>query len=191
MAIGINNRGEIYGKCSTIDTPVYNVLWRPDGSVVEIPVPFGQHQAEHEDINALGYMCGIAWGSRSFGFIRKPDGNNIVIENPLHLNYYIDPFGLNNKLDAVGTLYDNQVQLRGWIWNQTDGVSLLDDLLVGEDQGWQITSATGINDAGTICAVASLNGVERAVLLQPVPEPATVAAVALGLAAMALRRRRP
>jgi hypothetical protein len=189
MAIGINNRGEVYGGSAHLNDRA-NVLWRADGSIVEIPVPFGQHQASHNDINDLGYLCGFAWGYTASAFIRRPDGSYVRIMNPLEYGWYITAQGINNQNAVVGCMYDSDRNFRAWVWSETGAVALLDDLLVGEDQGWRITSATGINDAGTICAVASLNGVERAVLLQPVPEPATVAALALGLAALASRRRR-
>jgi hypothetical protein len=59
--------------------------------------------------------------------------------------------------------------------------------LVTLPAGWTLTEAWDINNAGQIVGYASFNGLNRAFLLTPVPEPTTVASLCV-LGMMFLRR---
>ena len=69
----------------------------------------------------------------------------------------------------------------------------LNDLVDASGAGWTLVEARGINDLGQIVGTAKFgSGPNRAVVLSPVPEPATYALLLAGLAVVtgAARRRR-
>ena len=61
--------------------------------------------------------------------------------------------------------------------------------LISSGSGWVLKSALGINDEGQIVGYGTgPSGQEKAFLLTIIPEPASVVLLALGGAAMLLRR---
>ena len=87
-----------------------------------------------------------------------------------------------------GTRYN-----RAAYWSAMTGTRTLESLLDAESAalGLEIDIPSGINNEGQIIAVARRPGEQfgSSYLLEPVPEPATLAAISLGT--LALLRRRP
>ena len=75
-----------------------------------------------------------------------------------------------------------------------DGTNTFDlNNLIPAGTGWELTSASAINDNGLIVGSGTIGGVSHAFLLTPIPEPSTLAACAtlgLGLVTWRLRRRK-
>jgi probable HAF family extracellular repeat protein len=98
--------------------------------------------------------------------------------------------GINDAGVVVGVFnfdYEDPFPNRGFIYR--DGQSV--DLSTLADGGWTIFEANAINDAGQIVGTGSSggqSGFRRPVLLTPVPEPASFAALALPC--LLLKRRR-
>src|SRR5204863_2721197 len=61
--------------------------------------------------------------------------------------------------------------------------------LISPSSGWVLSIAVDINDLGSIVGVGTHNGQTASFLLTPVPEPSTLALVALGMGAIYIRRR--
>lgn len=126
---------------------------------------------------------------QSFGFVWK---NGVMTGIPTPAGYEIvSPSGINNSELIVGRVAVNAFapSSEAFIYDGS-GMVLLDNLLTPAFANWNITNAWEINDAGFIAAEATdPNGVNRVVLLSPIPEPATLSLLA-GAGVMALRRRR-
>ena len=67
----------------------------------------------------------------------------------------------------------------------------LNSLLGSSGNGWFVTEADAINDVGQIAGRAvDQTGAFHTVLLTPVPEPATLTLLALGVVGLSVMRRR-
>jgi probable HAF family extracellular repeat protein len=62
--------------------------------------------------------------------------------------------------------------------------------LISPSSGWVLTEATSISDSGYIVGSRMHNGQTAAYLLTPVPEPSSIALVAIGAGALYILRHR-
>ena len=78
----------------------------------------------------------------------------------------------------------------GAIWDQQGNIYKANDLLAPGFSGWSISMLRGINDNGWLTGEATLSGSANsyAVLLRPVPEPASSALIMLSCASLMARR---
>lgn len=102
-----------------------------------------------------------------------------------------DLYALNELGQVVGSSLVGGVR-HAMVWANTPGHTRTDlNTLIPSDSGWAyLTEAYDINDSGQIVGYGRLSGsnFDRAFLLTPVPEPATLSLLALGSLAI-LRRR--
>ena len=98
---------------------------------------------------------------------------------------------LNNAGDAVGgALEDADGKFHAFLY-AAGTLTDLHDLLPPAASGWTLTRATGINDAGQIVGYGTNpDGLTRAFLLTPVPEPATLSLLAAAGGMLLTRRRK-
>ena len=99
-------------------------------------------------------------------------------------------FDINNSGQIVGhARTDGGTGPRAVLWENGVFYDLND--LIPADSGYELHIASAINDEGQIAAIAEImGGTYRAVLLTPVPEPATLSLLALGGLAVIRKRRR-
>ncbi len=76
---------------------------------------------------------------------------------------------------------------RAHVWTPWAGIQNLDGSLATPVPGLSLRGVSGINNSGQVVASGTLNGQTRFALLTPVPEPGTLIALGVGIAAF-LRR---
>ncbi len=106
-------------------------------------------------------------------------------------------FGTNNKGDIVGDAYqigtdfgfvspDDSINSYDYGGTEAfilhDGIMTALNNLVASDSGWNLLDAKGINDQGQIVGEGIINGSVHAYILNPIPEPGSLALVLLPLA---------
>ena len=129
-------------------------------------------------INGLGHVVGTdtAFGDTYNGFLYMGGvEHNISGITPAGINDSDVVVGISASGAAIYTLGGGLVNL---------------DTLIDPLSGWHLTEATAINDAGQIVGVGSFQGgPAQAVLLNPVPEPASFLLAALASLSFLVRFR--
>jgi probable HAF family extracellular repeat protein len=181
-AFDINNKGQIVGGC-TVSTAFYSP-WHayrrePDGTMRDLGTVPGATSSMAYDINEQSQVVGesgnhaVLWEE---GGAMRDLG---TLDNQSTRALAINESGLVVGRSTVGSVD------HAFLY---DGSTMLDlNSLVTLPAGWTLTEAWDINNAGQIVGYANFNGLNRAFLLTPVPEPASVAGFCL-LGMMFLRR---
>jgi hypothetical protein len=77
-----------------------------------------------------------------------------------------------------------------FIWSNTGGYGVINELIDPQSAGWTVREVMGINDSNWLVGMGRFQGGNLVgVLLQPVPEPASICVVGAGLIALTRRRR--
>lgn len=177
MPVGINNLGQFVGGIR---------FWDADGTVTFLEGVDGA-SGSGSSINDKMQITGSSEiGDTGIRHAVIWDMKAGTIQDIGALGDYGVGSDINENGDVAG--YDYSVG-HAFLWMQEYGMMDLNDIVNGTASGWTITNALEINDAGWIAAVAdNPDGQTRAVLLRPVPEPATALLMMTGLCL--LRRRR-
>jgi probable HAF family extracellular repeat protein len=181
VAMDINDTGTVVGFASTtIFGPAHAFVWR--GSMIDID-PFGEGSANSESsaaaINNRGDVVGsgLTRDRTSFhGFLRRKGITTDLGTLAGGHNSY--PQGINDSGVTVGTadvpylgVCDNGGVLVPCILSKlvafvSDGTQMIDlNTLIPDDAGWDLISASGINNRGEIVGYGLLDGRFRAFVL--------------------------
>ncbi len=193
----INESGAIAGNARLANNSQRGVLWNPDGSLTILALGQDQFRSRARAINDAGSVAGqvFLFDGRILGAVWS--GANQFLLNPTGVGYdQSTTRGINSFGTVVGFANDSSGNLdtSGQIWNLTGNgyvATALDSLVINLN-GWQTQAAQSINDRGQIVGVGlDPNGIVRAYLLTPVPEPASWAMMiaGFGIVGGAMRRR--
>ncbi|RYG26675.1 PEP-CTERM sorting domain-containing protein [bacterium] len=190
-AYDINDLGNVVGSAETAGGDLHAFYF--DGGAFDDIGTLGSGTSStalalNESNVVVGY-AGLNPINSTYGAFSWTLGGGIQPLSSL-FTYDTRALGINESNDAVGWSWINSVgDARAVIWKGLGAVVNLNDV-IDPGSGWLLTSATGINDSGQIVGVGQFGGVSRAYLLTPVPEPASLIALALGGAALLRRRRK-
>src|SRR2546421_6024179 len=194
---GINEAGQITGSSNNTAGATHAFLWNPavpngsTGTMVDLgDLPGGYDLSQGNAINNRGQVTGISYtatGSRAFLWTpNSPNDSSSAMIALGVLPWATDSEGLaiNSRGDVVGEAQTID-RFGAFLWTPEEGMLDLQTLIdLGRD-GWKLTRAHGINDAGQIVGFGYYDptgvyiGNRRAFLLTPIPEPTPVAVMIL------------
>ena len=173
-ASGINDLGQVTGVSHAPGGVSRGFFWQ-DGSMSDLgDLLGGSGHTTAFAINNLGQVIGYS------GAVGETETQPFIWQDSVmeHLGTLSGATGAANYARGINDL--GQVVGvsggRAFIWDSTRGMWDLNDLLHSSADAWNFTHAYDINDAGQIVGFGyNSDGVRRALLLTPVPEPSSLA----------------
>ena len=187
-ALGISNSGEmmlIMGLTGQSD----NYLWSASGGLQNLGILPGQSSCLPRGINDSGHVSGFTVsnsGGRAFLWTASGGMQDLgTLGGPDAAAYRI-----NDSDEIVGDASTNSHQTLAFRWTPENGMQGLNGL-IDSNAHWNLIHADVVNDLGQIAGIGvDPSGLSSVFLLTPVPEPATLALLAIGGLTIFRRRKR-
>ncbi len=160
IASDINNTGQVAGWA--FNGVNRHAILYSGGNIIDLGVS-GASESFASAINDAGQVVGDS-GSRAFLY------DNGIMKDIGWLGTAND---INNMGQVVGQWWEQRIRYRAVLYNNETVTDLND--LIPSNSGWELISATGINDYGQITGFGNINSTQHAFLMTPtsvVPVPA-------------------
>ena len=185
-AYSINSNGQVAGASAltTSSSRTYAFLYS-NGHMANLG-SFGGWYCEGISVSNAGQVAGYGSTNNAvvYAFLYSDGGVNVIATLG---GSYPQVNGMNDAGEIVGFATIGSFD-RAFLYNGSGLVDL--NTLIDPTSGWFLADATAINDSGQIVGFGGYAGHPEAFLLTPIPEPATLGLMAIGLTGMFLRRRR-
>lgn len=168
-AYGLNNSGQVVGWSNTSTSSAERAFLYANGAMTNLGA-MGGVSSVALDINESGYIVGHTRSATDVvrGFVRQPNGNVINLGTLGGTDSGAN--AINNSGTVVGqSKMPGDSFTHAYIYK--NGVMTdLNSLANSSVSGWDLRSASDINDSGQIVGTGTHNGQQRAYLLTPVPQ---------------------
>lgn len=190
FGVAVNDLGQVTGATGDLDRENFTgFVWDSVSGKRYLSSLPGDMGALGIDINKQGEVVGYSATSMPpYGFPEDWDWNLVFWDSSGNIHdlgcklYQLGiPVSLNDLTQIVGSFkLPDDFDFNPYFWEEESGFIEAQYLLEAESQ-WTITGLCQINNQEQILATASIDGQNHAVILDPVPEPATIGLMLLGM----------
>ncbi len=169
------------------------VLWTANNTLVNLHAMLpGAVKSFATDINEAGWVTGyVQNGSGASKGFRFNFETGISLFDPIEEDEYVVPRAINLHGNTVGMTRRTEFAGQVEAFINMGGVNSISlNSLIDANSGWFLSEAMDINDNGYIVGRGTFQGIDTTYMLKPVPEPASIMAIGVGLGYLS-RRTRP
>jgi probable HAF family extracellular repeat protein len=189
LGYGINAAGHVVGQAYNASKQHHAFLWTGSGSMQDLGT-LGGTQSQANDISDSGIIIGdssTAGNAAYHAFILRNGAMTDLGSLTEHSSWGV---AVNDAAQVIGQYSDGEFG-HPYLWEETNGMRNLNTLLEPiSGTGWTLFTANDINNRGQIVGQGRHNGLVRAFLLTPVPEPGALVLLVSGASACVVLRKR-
>ena len=173
-ALGMNASGQIVGQAVNAQSQYHACYWSGSGSMQDLST-LGGTQSQANDISDSGIIVGDSSTTNNASYHAFIIRNGQMTDLGSLTAYSSYGNAVNDLGQVIGT-YSDGTYGYPYLWDSDSGMRPLNNLLDPvTGAGWTLFEADDINNVGQIVGNGFHNGVLRAYLLTPIPEPSTIA----------------
>ncbi len=169
-AYSINNVGQVVGSATTSNNVAHAFLWQQN-TMIDLGTLDGNRNSTSSAyrINNYGLIVGYSSTTSNYNHAVLWHRNKITDLGTITGREGSIAYGINNLGQVVGVSYDNSspisIKNHAFLWKNRKMYDL--NTLLVPNSGWELTSASSINNKGQIVGTGIHNGQTHAFLLTP------------------------